>query len=361
MKKAAAYKIVITVAIAAAVLVNAVIPVSADDSYNCEVVSLSNYYITNIPVGSSVPQLAGWGFEITGNFNTNTIYSFFIDMTVQTGANAEITDDSSSYGNYISSSKITNLTTDTPYNYIPDENISFNKLSISPNRGIIIIILNTGSLVFEPGYNYFYPLFVRDTYDKVITINSITCTTTQNADGIDLTPINNNLNQVINNLNSITTNQNTTNNNLSQIVTNTQQIEEINTVINQSIQTTNNKLDTTNSHLNQVYNQLLNIYNVGQGNTIPDNATNLDNAQQSLHQAEGALNDKSESLASKASSGINTAKTASTQFISTITPAVSSVTTTVTQAIEALPSEIQPMIYSMPLLSFAVWLIGLKR
>lgn len=360
MKKAAV-KIIVVVAMAAAVFVNAVVPVGAADAFTCGVVSLSNYYIENIPVGSAVPQQAGWGFEITGNFDNNTIYSFFIDMTVQNGANSEIAVESSSFGNYISSNKIANLTTASQYNYIPDENISFNKLSISPNRGIIIIVLNTGSLPFEPGFNYFYPLFVRDTYDKVITINRITCTTTQNADGIDLSPITNNLNQVINNLNTITTNQNTTNNNLQEIVTNTQQIENINNIINQSIQTTNNKLDTTNSHLNQVYNQLYNIYNVGEGNTIPDNGSALDTAQQQLHQSEEALTNKSESLASRASSGINTAKASSTQFVSTITPAVSTVNGTVTQAIESLPQEIQPMVYSMPLLSLAVWLIGLKR
>lgn len=133
------------------------------------------------------------------------------------------------------------------------------------------------------------------------------------------------------------------------------------TNVKTEIQNVQSKIDTTNQNLSFIQTQINQIYNVGDGNTIPNNGQALDTAQQQLHNSEEALTNKSESLASRAASGINTAKTASTQFIGTITPAVTTVNGTVTQAIESLPQDIQPMVYSMPLLSFAVWLIGLKR
>lgn len=357
MKKAAV-KIIVVVAMTAAMLCNTVVPVNALSSnisyyITTSIYSFANHKIVNIP-----GQVSGYyGILLQGDIKTNYTYSFVIQYKLQ--GSTTILEDGVLTTAVISNLSNTNLNVNNLQNAIsiPRSQISIDSTTYMSSNNTIVITINTNDLPISNGNSIFLDFQIVNP----ITINSVNLYGIEDSNQKAFESISNNISNIANEINNLTTQNTTINNSLQEIVTNTQQIEDIQNIINQNIITTNNKLDTVNSSVNTVNQSIQYIANIGDGNTIPNNGPALDTAQKQLHNSEEALTNKSESLASRAASGINTAKTASTQFIGTITPAVSTVTGTVTQAIESLPQEIQPMVYSMPLLSFAVWLIGLKR
>lgn len=390
MKKAAV-KIFVVVAMAAAVFMNAVVPVGAAEytqtvleSYFSYFPSAAGWYDAYTILYDTMPttgmyQLsdgAGFGpcFKVD-KWAEDAVYMITCDITYTLSSatsNGSLSQENTT-GRQLALFNTSRPTSTTQsdltgtnslgVDYSNLVNINFSPLTSTNSNGTYtctqVITFSTASgevdNIDDKPWATFWTCFDQD---GKFTYNNMTLSVIYNAEPSVYDLILEKLDDILSTLDS---NQSTTNNyyqTIEQAVTeiiNNQdtQINNESTIINQQ-QQTNNKLDSVNNNL-----QL--IYNVGDGNTIPNNAPALNTAQHQLHQSEEALTNKSESLASRASSGINTAKTASTQFVSTITPAVTTVTGTVTQAIESLPQDIQPMVYSMPLLSFAVWLIGLKR
>lgn len=362
MKKAAV-KIFVVVAMAAAMLINAVVPVGAVETDISYIITknsddLSPISEVTLPYDFGTQLGYHMGILLTGNIKSNYTYSIIIQYTAGSTNDAASIDVATLDHILISSLSLSNNDPSqlTDAIILDPNNVVIANTERSGTNITSIITFNTNDLPIGENKS----IFLQFSYMN-LTINSINLYAVYDSNQLVLNDINNNINNItteITNLNETISNQTSE---IEQIVYNTEQILQIENIINNNINQTNNKLDTVNNNLNTIDNSIQYIANVGDGNKIPNNADDLDTAQQQLHQSEEALTNKSESLASKASSGINTAKTASTQFVSTINPAVTTITGTVTQAIESLPQDIQPMVYSMPLLSFAVWLIGLKR
>lgn len=376
MKKAAV-KIIVVVAMAAAVFVNAVIPVSAINESNITCYMAIQYdqgRITDLVSITNDMQLNGMGADETlfavcyGEFEPNTTYQISLILK---------TDDSASVSPYVknpytySNSFITDNPITSSYNtypsnlfQIPSSNVSGTTYALYATSYYInfMITFNTNNLPLFEGNQYIYIGFKStNTTSTTIKFAGYTISSISDQNNTVFNEINNNLNSINNSVQQVINNQTNTSTQLTQIVNNTTEIKNITNTISNQVSTVISNIQDTNTKLDTVNNNLTQIINIGEGNSIPNNVANLEIAQQQLHQSEEALTNKSESLASRASSGINTAKTKTTEFIGTITPAVTAVSSTITQAIDTLPSEIQPMVYSMPLLSFAVWLIGLKR
>lgn len=391
MKKAAV-KLIVVVAMAAAMLLNTIIPVAAVEytqtvleSYFSYFPSASGWYDVQTILYDTMPttgmyQMAdGAGFGpcfLVDEWAKDAVYIITADITYTfsntAGANSTLSSENLTGRNlalFNTSRPVSTTQSDLVgsnsqgIDYSSLVNFSFSPLSSTTTSGTYtctqVISFSTESGQVDNIDNKLWATFWTcfDQEGK-FSYNNMTLSVIYNAEPSVYDLILEKLDDI---LSKLDTNQSTTNNYyqtieqaVTEIINNqTTQINNESTIINQQ-QQTNTKLDTVNNNLQT-------IYNVGDGNNIPNNGSALGNAQQQLHNSEEALTNKSESIASRAADGINTAKTSSTQFISTITPAVSTVTGTVTQAIESLPQEIQPMVYSMPLLSFAVWLIGLKR
>lgn len=88
---------------------------------------------------------------------------------------------------------------------------------------------------------------------------------------------------------------------------------------------------------------------------------NLGTAEDQLNSAEDTIQNKSKSLIQRAASGIASAKTASTTLVSALSTTVPQIVSSTTDLIETAPEEVQAAVLSIPLLSFAAWLIGLKK
>lgn len=92
-----------------------------------------------------------------------------------------------------------------------------------------------------------------------------------------------------------------------------------------------------------------------------DKADTLETKQNALHDAESALDTKSKSLASKASAGLATATASAGQLAANLAQPVAVVSTVITDFTATVPDEVKPVLTAAPLLSFIVWLIGLRR
>lgn len=105
------------------------------------------------------------------------------------------------------------------------------------------------------------------------------------------------------------------------------------------------------------------IINYGSNyNQIDSNLiNNLGSAEDQLSNAENALQNKSKSLVQRASGGIQQAVTASGQLVNSLTSTVPTVVSFATDIIDQTPDEVQAAVLAVPLLSFAAWLIGLKK
>lgn len=88
---------------------------------------------------------------------------------------------------------------------------------------------------------------------------------------------------------------------------------------------------------------------------------NLGSTEDQLSSAEDALQNKSKSLVQRASGGVQQAVTASGQLVSSLTSTVPTVVSFATDIIDQTPDEVQAAVLAVPLLSFAAWLIGLKK
>lgn len=92
-----------------------------------------------------------------------------------------------------------------------------------------------------------------------------------------------------------------------------------------------------------------------------DKVNNLSSKQQALHEKESAIDTKSKSLVSKASAGLATATASAVQLASNLAQPVAAVGTVITNVTAKIPDEVKPVLTAAPLLSFIVWLIGLRR
>ena len=372
MKKAAV-KLIVVVAMAAAMLVNAVVPVSAEDTLSSyEYIAVDYFgiiYLSNTP-------LYAYPFDRSNQKADCTYFGYKADndhpliILIPIEVNGTI-----NYDIYISYSNMDKSLTYEPVLKTITENNNqaiFYKGGTTPSisTNAIQFDLSLANLGYWNDVKNYYTITANHNINRYFNNNVPTNPIEESKITVDT---NLTLDKILNNsglttedienaiINSLEETNNTIITNQTTIISMLQTTNNYLTTVNSNLVTVQNKIDTTNKNLSFIQSQLNQIYNVGEGNNIPNNAPDLDNAQQNLHQSEEALTNKSESLASRAAAGINTAKTSSTQFIGTITPAVSTVTGTVPQAIESLPKAIQPMVYSMPLLSFAIWLIGLKK
>lgn len=92
-----------------------------------------------------------------------------------------------------------------------------------------------------------------------------------------------------------------------------------------------------------------------------DKADTLETKQNALHDAESALDTKSKSLVSKASAGLATATASAGQLAANLAQPVAAVSTVINDFTATVPDEVMPVLTAAPLLSFIVWLIGLRR
>lgn len=130
------------------------------------------------------------------------------------------------------------------------------------------------------------------------------------------------------------------------------------------------KLENIESNQNNINNTLNNIeydlsYIINYGsdyNQIDQTIiNNLGSAEDQLSSAEDAIENKSKSLMQQASAGLSKATTASQTLVTSLTTTIPQVYSFATDIIEVTPPEVQAAVLAIPLLSFAVWLIGLRR
>lgn len=357
MKKAAV-KIIVVVAMTAAMLCNAVVPVNALSSNISYYITTSMYSFANHKIVNIPGQVSGYyGILLQGDIKTNYTYSFVIQYKLQ--GSTTILEDGVLTTAVISNLSNTNLNVNNLQNAIsiPRSQISIDSTTYMSSNNTIVITINTNDLPISNGNSIFLDFQIVNP----ITINSVNLYGIEDSNQKAFESISNNISNIANEINNLTTQNTTINNSLQEIVTNTQQIEDIQNIINQNIITTNNKLDTVNSSVNTVNQSIQYITNYGQNNNTPEGGSNLSSAQDNLHNAEDAIKSKSDNFITRASSGISTAISSSGQFVSNMAQPVASVTSTITSAVNTLPEEVKPMVMSMPLLSFAVWLIGLKK
>lgn len=220
-------------------------------------------------------------------------------------------------------------------NLINVANVHYNKTQ-DASGGIVqyIINLNTANLTESDLNTYLYLISTgitsgMSTEFKAVSIECI-CTYDPNSDIMI---------EISNKLDTIINNQNNQSNNV---------IVKLNQIIsNQEIQNNNwQTLITYGNNYNQIEQTLIN---------------NLGSAEDQLSSAEGALENKSKSLMQQAAAGISKATTASQTLVSSITTTIPKVYNFASDIIEVTPPEVQAAVLAIPLLSFAIWLIGLRR
>lgn len=224
--------------------------------------------------------------------------------------------------------------------------------SIDTNTATYIFTYNTSSIenadTFDRVYFAWNTQFGSGTYR--ITVKSATAYAIYDPPGTTLEDIEIQINQIINNQ----IEQNTTiNNKLDEVISNS-------TSTNANIVAALNDIITNQETQNNNWQTLItygNDYNQIDQTTI----NNFGTAQDNLSSAEGALQDKSKSLIAKASSGVQKATTASQTLVTSLTTTVPQVVTFATDIITTTPPEVQAAVLAIPLLSFAAWLIGLKK
>lgn len=124
--------------------------------------------------------------------------------------------------------------------------------------------------------------------------------------------------------------------------------EALTSIINNQIIQNNNWTTIINygSNYNQIDQTLIN---------------NLGTAEDQLSSAEGALEDKSQSLKDSVASQWSNIQSTSKTFITNLAPAAAAVGTVTTQFMDAAPEEVKGLFVTIPLLIFIGWLIGRIR
>lgn len=271
--------------------------------------------------------------EINDNFQSNTVYSYVIELNGQSNYFRQFSEISDIF---ISDDQLEYLYPSTGQNII---NYSISNYFKSGNtNNILLITIDTNSIDFNGnGYLYIKLGTNPDTATVGSSIVNIVNYANYQSSSDEIKSsiiISDKLDNVSNSINE------SINNSADEIISS---IENIDT-------------DTIIQILNQIY-SYGNTYNQIDQTII----NNLGSAEDQLSSAEGAIENKSKSLMQQASSGISKATTASQTLVSSLTTTIPQVYTFVSDIIEVTPPEVQAAVLAIPLLSFAVWLIGLRR
>lgn len=318
--------------LAAFVAAGAAVPVMAYDS-TAALIRIDQVYdisriSENTTVGVNPNTTFALGFRFALDFYSDSTY--YIEVTINKNSSAsadEIFSDNCIYANYTNEVQT----------------------SIEPNSGNIIdgintyiiedtdtitkyaIVFNTSGLSND-SYMTCFAYLLKNTSILSFSYINTSAYFTVDENQTELEIITGKLDEIISNQNN-----------------NTQEItKSLNQIINNQIIQNNNwqTLITYGSDYNQIDKTIIN---------------DLGSAEDKLNSAEDAIQNKSKSLIQRAASGIASAKTASTTLVSALSTTVPQIVSSTTDLIETAPEEVQAAVLSIPLLSFAAWLIGLKK
>lgn len=271
--------------------------------------------------------------EINDNFQSNTVYSYVIELSGQSNYFRQFSQISDIF---ISEDQLEYLYPSSGQNII---NYSISNYYKSGNtNNILLITIDTNSVDFN-GNGYLY-LKLGTNPDTATVSNSIVnivnyANYQSSSDEIKssiiisdkLDNVNNNINESINNA-------------TDEIVSS---IENIDT-------------DSIIQILNQIYSYGNNYNQIDQ--TI---INNLGSAEDQLSSAEGALENKSQSLKDSVASQWSNIQSTSKTFITNLAPTAAAVGSVTTQFMDAAPEEVKGLFVTIPLIIFIGWLIGRIR
>lgn len=298
----------------------------------------------------SVTPVTGYHLGIVADcqFQNNTSYVFAFTVNSNT---SEIW-----YSDYYSilqlhSGEVSRIYQDTTNNYF--DRATFYTTGFEDGNITYIVTFNTNGDELAYTYNKIYFAWVTQlsgtsSYDY--SFNSVTCYASYDPEAANLTDIQNSITNIINQSNTNTTN----------IINKLEEVIQSKNSSNSDIQESLDNIITNQETQNEYWEQIINYGNTY--NQIDQTIiNNLGSAEDQLSSAEGALEDKSKSLMQQASAGISKATTASQTLVTSLTTTIPTVYTFASDIIEVTPPEVQAAVLAIPLLSFAVWLIGLRR
>lgn len=123
------------------------------------------------------------------------------------------------------------------------------------------------------------------------------------------------------------------------------------------------EFDPNGDYFDELYSDYLDkILNYGEDYPLPSAAaSNLDQSVADLSSAEGAVSDKSSSLADSVSSEWSSYKDQAKALVATVKPSAVVFTTTFATVVDAFPDEVKALLVAVPLIIFIGWLIGRVR
>lgn len=268
--------------------------------------------------------------EIYDNFQSNTVYSYVIELSGQSNYFRQFSEISDIF---ISENQLEYLYPSTGQNII-DFSIS-NYFKSGNTNNILLITINTNSVDIN-GNGYLY--IKLGTNPDTATIGS----------------------SIVNIVNY--TNYQSSSDEIRSSIIISEKLDNVTDNINESINSATDEIVSSIENIDtdtiiQILNQ---IYSYGNTyNQIDQNIINgLGSAEDQLSNAEDAIQNKSQNLINKVASQWTANKGVASSFLTTITPATSAIGTVTDNFLEAIPEEIKNAVITIMLIVFIGWLIG---